>query len=305
MRETVNGFLSALETEKGFSANTISAYRNDLSQFVDFLQEDQRIASWSELTSNNLKAYLLFLRERDYAASTVARKTAAIRSFCGYLTEVNVLRSDPAEGIDSPKVAKSVPKAMTPGEVQALFEQPLQSASAEGLRDLTMLQLLYGTGMRVSELVNLDVEDIDIEEQVVRCHGKQGRERRVPITGEVARVLDEYLARSRPVIARDDNTRALFLNHRGQRLTRQGFWLILKGYAEDAGIDDITPHTLRHSFATHQLLDGKDLSDLQQILGHVSISTTQVYEHLAQQMQRSASLNSGVAAPEVARRSSA
>jgi integrase/recombinase XerD len=148
-----------------------------------------------------------------------------------------------------------------------------------------MLRLLYGTGMRVSELVSLNLDDLCLSDRYVRCYGKQGRERLAPVDDEVSLILEDYLARARPAITRNSEEYALFLNHRGQRLTRQGFWLILKGYAEAAGIADITPHTLRHSFATHQLLEGRDLSHVQQVLGHVSISTTQVYEELAEQMR--------------------
>jgi integrase/recombinase XerD len=285
--EGVEGFLRQLAAEKGFSSNTISAYKNDLNQFITFLTEERGLTSWQELSDEHLKAYTLFLRERAYATSTVARKTAAIRSFCGYLVEQQILRSDPSEQISSPRVAKSIPKAMTREEVASLFEQPVQSQTAEGLRDLAMLQLLYGTGMRVSELVSLDVDDVDLSQSLVSCTGKQDRRRKVPIGDQVTDTLEAYLTQARPLISKSDDMPALFLNHRGQRLTRQGFWLILKGYAETAGIEDITPHTLRHSFAAHQLLDGKELSDVQQMLGHVSISTTQVYEELADNLRKS------------------
>jgi integrase/recombinase XerD len=288
VRDGVDHFLAALEEERGFSTNTISAYRNDLTQFQMFLKSGQRAQSWAELSEADLQSYTLYLHERGYATSTIARKTAAIRSYCGYLVEQQVLRANPSQAIASPRVAKSAPKAMTVEEVALLFERPLEAQSAEGLRDLAMLRLLYGTGMRVSELVSLNVDDVNLEERYVRCFGKQGRERHVPIDDEVVLILEDYAERSRPAIVRDDGERALFLNHRGQRLTRQGFWLILKGYAETAGIEDITPHTLRHSFATHQLLEGRDLSHIQQVLGHVSISTTQVYEQLAEQMRGAA-----------------
>lgn len=287
MWEGVAGFLRQLEAEKGFSSNTISAYKNDLNQFITFLTQERGMTSWQELSDEHLKAYTLYLREREYATSTVARKTAAIRSFCGYLVEQQILRTDPSEQISSPRVAKSVPKAMTREEVEALFAEPERTQTAEGLRDLAMLQLLYGTGMRVSELVSLDVVDIDLTRLTVACTGKQDRRREVPIGSQVADTLGDYLTQARPLISKSDEMPALFLNHRGQRLTRQGFWLILKGYAESAGIEDITPHTLRHSFATHQLLDGKDLSEVQQMLGHVSISTTQIYEELASNLRES------------------
>lgn len=288
MHDAVDRFLTILETERGFSTNTISAYRNDLGQFIGYLKEppaeDRRppIADWTELTDGHLSVYLLHLRGREYASSTVARKTAAIKSFCHFLLDEGVMRADPAANMASPKVDKYVPRAITPGEVALLLDQPARHAAAnrpEGLRDLAMLETLYSTGMRVSELVSLDLDDVDTERATVCCTGKAGRRRTVPLRPSAVEALTRYLEDGRPSLVLGDN-RALFLNHRGSRLTRQGFWLILKSYAEQAGIDDITPHTLRHSFATHALRDGTELRDVQQLLGHVSISTTQVYRRL-------------------------
>jgi integrase/recombinase XerD len=288
MHDAVDRFLHILETERGFSTNTISAYRNDLSQFIGYLQappaDDRQppVAAWTELTDGHLAVYLLFLRGRDYASSTVARKTAAIKSFCHFLLEEGVMRADPAANMASPKVDKYVPRAITPDEVARLLAEPARQAAAnrpEGLRDLAMLETLYSTGMRVSELVSLDVDDVNTTQAAVCCTGKAGRQRTVPLRESAVVALRDYLELGRPALALGDNP-ALYLNHRGSRLTRQGFWLILKAYAEQAGIDDITPHTLRHSFATHALKDGTELRDVQQLLGHVSISTTQVYRRL-------------------------
>jgi integrase/recombinase XerD len=288
MQDAVDRFLDILEHKRGFSANTISAYRNDLVQFIGYLQEPPAedrtpaIAAWTELTDGHLSVYLLFLREREYASSTVARKTAAIKSFCHFLSDEGVMRADPAANMASPKVDKYVPRAITPDEVARLLEQPARQAASnrpEGLRDQAMLETLYSTGMRVSELVSLDVDDVDSEGAAVRCTGKAGRQRIVPLRSSAVESLNRYLRDGRPSLAFDDMP-ALFLNHRGSRLTRQGFWLILKSYAEQAEIGDITPHTLRHSFATHALRDGTELRDVQQLLGHVSISTTQVYRRL-------------------------
>ena len=288
MQDAVDRFLFVLETERGFSGNTISAYRNDLAQFVGYLKEppveDRQppVAQWTELTDGHLAVYLLFLRGRDYASSTVARKTAAIKSFCHYLLGEGVTRADPAANMASPKVDKYVPRAITPDEVARLLEQPARHAAAnrpEGLRDLAMLETLYSTGMRVSELVSLDIDDAEPERAAIRCTGKGGRQRTVPLRISAVASLNRYLLDGRPALALSDNP-ALFLNHRGSRLTRQGFWLILKSYAQQAEIGDITPHTLRHSFATHALKYGAELRDVQQLLGHVSISTTQVYRRL-------------------------
>jgi integrase/recombinase XerD len=289
MQDSVERFLRVLETERGFSQNTIAAYRNDLTQFTGHLQsmpgEDilSPIDGWSELSDAHLSAYLLHLRSREYASSTVARKTAAIKSFCQFLLNEGELPADPAARMSSPKVDKYVPRAITPSEVARLLAEPAKDADAsrpEGLRDRAMLETLYATGMRVSELVALDLADLDLVRDVVQCSGKAGRRREVPLSEGSVRALRAYLVDGRPALAFDDHP-ALFLNHRGGRLTRQGFWLILKAYAHRAQIGDITPHTLRHSFATHALKRGADLRDVQQLLGHVSISTTQVYRQLA------------------------
>lgn len=287
-------FLAELEADKGFSDNTISAYRNDLGQFATFVGSTLGLTSWPELSESHLTSYQLHLRDRGYANSTVARKTAAIRSFCGYLVRIGVLRADPSSALPSPRVAKSIPKAMSREEIRSLLAQPERTNGAESLRDRAMLELLYASGLRVTELVSLNVDDVDVERMSIRCQGRQGRDRSIDLQPGVAEILQSYVESARPAIRRSDQEPALFLNHRGQRLTRQGFWLILKGYAQEAGIEDITPHTLRHSFATHQLLDGKDLSDVQRALGHVSISTTQVYEQLAEQMKNGAMTLDGV-----------
>jgi integrase/recombinase XerD len=288
MHQSVDRFLLVLEAERGFSHNTIAAYRNDLSQFVQYLRqpvaEDHQapVDAWVELTDGHLMAYLLHLRGRDYAASTVARKTAAIKSFCHFLSSEGVTRADPAARMTAPKVDRYVPRAITPHEVARLLAQPGKHGTTdrpEALRDRAMLETLYATGMRVSELVALDLDDVDLERGEVRCSGRANRERTVPLRQSAVGALRRYLEDGRPAISLGDDP-ALFLNHRGNRLTRQGFWLILKAYAQQADIGDITPHTLRHSFATHALKHGADLRDVQQLLGHVSISTTQVYRQL-------------------------
>ncbi len=291
MDGSIGRFLRVLGMERGFSPNTIAAYRNDLNQFVAYLQSPPAtdrlaaVSAWPELGDGHLTRYLLYLRERAYASSTVARKTAAIKSFCAFLLEEGTMRVDPAANMAAPKVDKYVPRAITPDEIDRLLAQPGRPNRSgevdrpEALRDRAMLEVLYATGMRVSELVALGVDDVDLEHDTVRCAGKAGRERTVPLTARAAATLRGYLDGGRPSLAIGDDP-ALFLNHRGNRLTRQGFWLILKSYAQRAGIDDVTPHTLRHSFATHALTRGAELRHVQQMLGHVSISTTQVYRQL-------------------------
>ena len=282
MEREVDGFLLTLQAEKEFSQNTISAYRNDLGQFVAHLRGQQHLSAWNEVRQEHLVNYLLYLRERQYASSTVARKTAAMKSFFHHLLAAGALTGDPSAALTSPKVDKYVPRAITPAEVERLLDQPAKGGDAEALRDRAMLETLYSTGVRVSELVAFDLECVELSSERVRCTGKAGRERVIPLKPSAVRALRDYLTRGRPRIARGASDPALFLNHRGQRLTRQGFWLILKGYARDAGIYDITPHTLRHSFAAHELHRGAELRSVQQMLGHVSISTTQVYQQLAE-----------------------
>ena len=285
MRESIERFLGALEAGNDFSSNTVSAYRNDLNQFVGFIDGEQGVGSWAELQDSHLTSYVLHMRERQYASSTVARKTAAIKSFFGFMVRSGELRSDPSESLASPRVEKYVPKAMTEQQIQALLHEPTREAKPENSRDCAMLQTLYATGMRVSELVSLDLEDVDLERGTVCCTGKQNRRRDVDLSPEATAALMQYLEVGRPAIAKVADEPALFLNHRGHRLTRQGFWLILKQYAQAAGIGEITPHTLRHSFAAHQITRGRDLGDVQRILGHVSISTTQIYQKIASDMQ--------------------
>ncbi|MDQ3094599.1 MAG: tyrosine recombinase [Actinomycetota bacterium] len=290
MQPTVERFLQALETERGFSHNTVSAYRNDLVQFIGYLVsppvEDhlQPAEGWAELTDAHLGTYMLHLRGRAYAASTVARKTAAIKSFCGYLIGEGIMRGDPAAHMSAPRVDKYVPKAMTQSEVARLLAEPGRRDKGgerpEANRDHAMLEVLYSTGMRVSELVSMNLADVDLARSRLCCTGKGGRQRMVPLSASAASSLDRYLTLARPILVPTDEP-SLFVNHRGNRLTRQGFWLILKTYAERAGIGDITPHTLRHSFAAHALRDGSELRDVQQMLGHVSISTTQIYRRVA------------------------
>lgn len=288
MEDQIERFLSALQVDRGFSLNTVSAYRNDLRQFVAYLnnppEQDHiaRIQSWGNLSNEHLNAYSLFLRERSYAPSTVARKTAAMKSFSAFLWREGLSQNELGSALSTPKVDKYLPKAISQGDVHRLLEEPLRETPErpESVRDRAMLEVLYATGMRVSELVSLDLDDINASDGSIRCQGKAGRSRSVPMGQRAIEATYTYLETARDRLTRAE-TRPLFVNHRGGRLTRQGFWLILKSYAEKAGIDGITPHTLRHSFATHALNKGAELRDVQQLLGHVSISTTQVYRQLA------------------------
>lgn len=284
MEDQIERFLAALTQDRGFSGNTIAAYRNDLGQFALFLRTDQSVSSWKEFTDNHLISYVLNLRERSYASSTIARKIAAVKSFCHYIVEEGILRHDPSSSLTSPRVEKFVPRTLSPDQIAALLEQPARSRTPEALRDKAMMETLYATGMRVSELTSLDLDDIDFLSLQVQCGKKPDRCRWVPLAAAAAEALDEYLQVGRPLLRQSSDDPAVFLNHRGTRLTRQGFWLILKAYGEAANIEDITPHTIRHSFAAHALHRGHNLQDIQKILGHINISTTQVYQQVAAQL---------------------
>lgn len=291
MEREIEHFINYLSVEKGFSANTTAAYRNDLLQLKEYLQKEGTtrggVERWTQVDRDLLQSYVLFLRERGYTLATMARKMAAVKSFFSFLTREGMLESDPSEDVSTPKVGRKLPQPISIEEVDRLLEQPAKRNTPEALRDRAMLELLYATGMRVSEIVALNVDDLDLEEGFVRCFGKGGRERLVPIHSLAIETLQRYLRDGRPKLIRRADEQALFLNRRGDRLTRQGFWLVLKGYCEDAGLDrSISPHTLRHSFATHMLHRGADLRKVQQWLGHSSISSTQIYTRLLDERVR-------------------
>jgi len=285
VKEVIDNFLDYLAVERGFSENTIAAYQNDLHQLASFVEEEAAkrgtIPPWASFDRQSMLSYLLGLKERKYAATTVARKVAAIKSFFGFLVAEGILRDNPTQGLSSTKVGKSLPKPISIDQVHRLLEQPTKLSTPEAKRDGAMLYLLYASGMRVSELVSLNLADIDTEGGYVRCFGKGHKERLIPIAPRAALAVKEYLTKARPHLAHNSDEKALFLNRRGERLTRQGLWQILKGYAKSAELGtEVTPHTLRHSFATHMLSGGADLRSVQELLGHANISTTQVYTHL-------------------------
>lgn len=285
LKEEINSFLNYLTVEKGFSDNTVAAYRNDLSGLVKFLEEEASQQgsppSWQNFGRPAMLSYLLDLNQRSYAPTTRARKVAAARSFFKFLMAEGIIKEDPTQNVKSPSVGRSLPKPISERQVMLLLEQPAKRSTPEAKRDAAMLQLLYASGMRVSELVSLNLEDVNTEGGDVRCLGKGHKERIIPIHKQATTAIDEYVTEARPRLVRNAGEKALFLNRRGDRLTRQGFWQILKEYAKSAGLEvEVTPHTLRHSFATHMLSGGADLRAVQELLGHANISTTQVYTHL-------------------------
>jgi integrase/recombinase XerD len=287
MYRHVTQFLDYMVKEKNCSANTTAAYQNDLTQFVQFVGNyapptGAKIESWREVDEHVVQNYLIFLKEQEYASSTVARKVASIKSFLHYLADMGQITKDPSKRLDSPKVKKSLPRSIRPQEIDKLLAAPQVERSPKTLRDKALLETLYATGMRVTELVNLNMNSVDLEANVVQCGDGGKRVRTVPIYAEGIAAIQHYLEAGRPQLVVEPSEPALFLNHRGQRLTRQGLWLIIKHYVKQVGIKaSVTPHTLRHSFATHLLNAGADLREVQERLGHASASTTQVYRQLS------------------------
>lgn len=284
LKRDIESFLSFMMVERGVSRHTLSAYRNDLYQLADYLASHGQGGSgpdWEQVDERALSAYVLHLHELGYSDKTRARKVASVRSLFGFLVNEGVVSKDPTEDLSSPRVGRSLPETLTVEEVEKLLATASRGDTPEARRDQAMLELLYATGMRVSELVSLNLEDMDLEHGVVRCFGKGSKERVIPVHQQAVDALRDYLRNIRPLIKNRRSGQAVFLNRRGERLTRQGFWLILKGHARRAGIKSrITPHMLRHSFATHMLRGGAPLRHVQELLGHASITTTQIYTHL-------------------------
>ncbi len=283
MEAQLDAFLSSLRQEHSYSQNTIAAYRNDLGQFHRFLKKRPEIGAWAEVSEQVVASYVAVLNSKSYAASSVARKVAALKSFFHYLFAHNLIAADPTSNIESPKVEKRLPQTLSVAEVDKLLAAPTRRNTAKGLRDSALLALLYATGMRVTELVTLQLGDLDLGGSILRCVTKDGTEaRELPFDSRTRLILKNYLDKGRPHLLKSKEETALFLNHRGQRLTRQGLWLIIKTYARQAQLETpVTPHTLRHSFAAHRLRSGTNLQEIQELLGHANISTTQIYTQLS------------------------
>jgi integrase/recombinase XerD len=286
-----------MSAEKGASENTIAAYRNDLSQFDTYLHNGNgsspngngHATEWQVIGKDTIVDYVIELKNRRYAGASVARKVAAVKSFFQFLHAEGSIKTNPTESLESPRVGKTLPRPLTVQQVDELLEQPAKRNTTESLRDQAMLELLYATGLRVTELVSLDLDSISLDKRspMARCMGKGAKERQVPIHAQALRALVVYLNDGRTRMVKNKSERALFVNRRGERLTRQGFWLILKQYAKDAEIEGpVTPHSLRHSFATHMLRGGAPLRNVQELLGHANISTTQVYTRITDEHVR-------------------
>jgi len=288
MQTQVGEFLRFLAVEKGYSKHTIAAYRNDLTQFLTYLA-GEAISSWQEIERTHTQHYILYLKEREYAPSTVARKVAAIKSFFHFLVADGVLQDDPTVAVDSPPLEKPLPHPLSPQEMARLLAEPAKSNTPKARRDWALLELMYATGMRASEVIGLKIDAVDLEAETVRCMGKGNKERILPLHRRAQEALNAYLENGRTSLLRGRDETVLFVNHRGRPLTRQGLWLIIKEYAAVAGIErQVTPHTFRHSFATHMLDGGAGLREVQQLLGHSSISSTQVYTKVSTRLKRKA-----------------
>ena len=267
MEEELNLFFGFLENDKKVSNNTLQSYERDLKQYERYLSEQGK--EYKEETNEGIKEYITYMQEIGKKSSTISRGLASIRSFYQYGVKNKDVENDPTEGISSPKIEKRVPSAL-------LLDQP-KNVDLKGTRDKAMLEFAYATGMRVTEIISLNVEDVDLEKGFATCRNGK-KERTVPLGEMSLKALKDYVENARNIMIKDENEKALFVNVNGQRLTRQGFWKIIKYYKEQAHIEkDITPHVLRHSFATHLLQNGADLKSIQTMLGHSDILSTQVY----------------------------
>ncbi|WP_136606262.1 site-specific tyrosine recombinase XerD [Paenibacillus dokdonensis] len=285
MMQYVQSFIRYIGDEKGLSQNTLESYQRDLLQFFEFI-EKQGIESADQIKKIHISMYMNNLKGHSFASSTLTRKLVSLRSFFHYMVKESLLEQDPTLYMESPKLEKKVPQVLTVEQVERLLAAP-EMSSPPGMRDKAMLELLYATGMKVSELMALNLDDVNPDMKFLRCTSSSGKERVLPISSISANVVGTYMSQMRPKLAREQQEKALFLNNLGTRLTRQGFWKILKKYAAESGINgDITPHTLRHSFAAHLLEDGADIRSVQEMLGHSDISTTQIYGALTKKAMK-------------------
>jgi integrase/recombinase XerD len=279
MEQHIEDYLDYLGLERGLAENTLESYARDLRQFSRFVSA-HCAKSWENLDRGQILLYLDSLRRQGKSAATVSRSLASIRSFFRFLNREGTLAADPAAHLDTPKIAKRLPRVLSTAEVETLLSRPTLSTPS-ALRDRAMLEVLYATGIRVSELVSLQVADVNLSAGFIKCTGKGGKERLVPLGSVAIKAVDSYLAMGRPRLIRSREVRALFVNHHGRQMTRQGFWKLLKKRVGETGMEaDVSPHTLRHSFATHLLENGADLRAVQEMLGHADISTTQIYTHV-------------------------
>ncbi|HHY24018.1 MAG TPA: site-specific tyrosine recombinase XerD [Clostridiaceae bacterium] len=279
MEGLVQKYVNYLEQGKHLATNTLQSYKRDIEQYISYLQE-LSVVGITNTSKSTIIAYLLHLQKKGRATSTISRNLASIRSFYQYLTKNKVIEYDPTIELESPRVEKKLPQILSTQEVELLLDQP-KCVDLKGYRDKAMLELLYATGIRVSELINLNLSDINFDVGFIKCN-KKNKERIIPIGSLALKALQDYINKARKNMVKYSDEKALFVNVNGNRLTRQGFWKIIKQYRIQAKIGkDITPHTLRHSFAAHLLENGADLRSIQEMLGHSDISSTQIYAQIA------------------------
>ena len=273
MTNEIHEFITYLRDDKESSANTEASYRRDLQKAAAFFEE-QKITDVCEITATNIRSYLLYLEKKNFSSATVSRNLASLHAFFHYLFKTRKITEDPSEQLHPPKVEKKMPVILSVEQIERLMAQP-NLETVKGIRDRAMLEMLYATGIRVSELINLCLEDVNLQLGYIVCHD---RERMIPFGDAAKKCLQVYLGSARPRLVSGTDCRYLFPNCSGKQMSRQGFWKLLKGYATDAGIqEDITPHTLRHSFAAHLIQNGANVRDVQHMMGHSDVSTTQMY----------------------------
>lgn len=278
MNTYVKEYTSFMTDIRHKSLNTVESYKRDVTQYISYL-DGTGVTDISSTTKTTVLSYLLYLQKEGRASSTVSRTLASLRSYYLFMMQNGVVKSNPTSNLEAPHVEKKIPKILSGEEVELLLEQP-KNCDNKGIRDKAMLELLYATGIKVSELINLDVSDVNVPMSFVRCKGGK-KERIIPMGHQAKDALENYINNVRKYMVKDENETALFVNCSGARLSRQGFWKLIKYYQHIAGIEtDITPHTLRHSFAAHLLENGADLHSIQEMMGHADISSTQVYSRM-------------------------
>ena len=278
MNTYVKEYTSFMTDIRHKSLNTVESYKRDVTQYISYL-DGTGVTDISSTTKTTVLSYLLYLQKEGRASSTVSRTLASLRSYYLFMMQNGVVKSNPTSNLEAPHVEKKIPKILSGEEVELLLEQP-KDCDNKGIRDKAMLELLYATGIRVSELINLDVSDVNVPMSFVRCKGGK-KERIIPMGHQAKDAIENYINNVRKYMVKDENETALFVNCSGARLSRQGFWKLIKYYQHIAGIEtDITPHTLRHSFAAHLLENGADLHSIQEMMGHADISSTQVYSRM-------------------------
>ena len=274
MEKSIKNFLEFIKINKKLSKNTLESYQRDIIQYMEYVENNK--INYLKVNNEDILNYLKYLQQLNKKASTISRHLASIRLFYQYLLENKKIKEDPTKGIQSPKIEKKAPSILSSQEVSLLLEQP-NGEDLKSVRDKAMLEIAYATGMRVTEIISLNVEDIDLDSSSVTCKNAN-KQRIIPLGKMSLNALKEYISTARLSLIKDENEKALFVNINGRRLTRQGFWKIIKYYKEQAHITkELTPHVLRHSFATHLLQNGADLKSIQMMLGHSDISSTQVY----------------------------